>query len=181
MNHPLQCRCGSLKGHVIDPKRVNRCVCYCRDCQAFAHFLGRPDEILDAKGGSEIIQTIPANVIFTQGQETLACVRLTQNGLLRWYASCCNTPIGNNVANFKVSFIGLVHNCVQGAETSLDDTFGPIRNVGQHQEREGRHGTELRRSRLRNVADHGDAGARAARRQLQNTLPSSPSPARPPS
>jgi Family of unknown function (DUF6151) len=124
MNHPLQCRCGTLKGYVSHSASVNRCVCYCSDCQAFAHFLGRPSEILDAQGGTDVIQTRPANVTFTQGQETLACMRLTEKGLLRWYAACCNTPIGNTLSNFRVSFVGLVHSCLQG---SLDASFGPVR------------------------------------------------------
>ena len=72
MDHPLQCRCGALKGHVSRTQAVNRCVCYCRDCQAFAHFLGRPADILDESGGTDVIQTRAANVAFTQGKETLA-------------------------------------------------------------------------------------------------------------
>jgi hypothetical protein len=127
MSHPLQCRCGTLKGYVTHPERVNRVVCYCRDCQAFAHFLGRANDILDAKGGSDVIQTIPANVTFTAGAESLACMRLTHKGLLRWYAKCCNTPIGNTVANYQLSFVGLVHSCLEGAGQSLDASFGPVR------------------------------------------------------
>src|SRR5271165_2181914 len=109
MNHLLKCRCGTLKGSVGQSARVNRCICYCRDCQAFAHFLGRADETLDAQGGTDIVQTLPATIAFTQGVDALACMRLTENGLLRWYSACCSTPIGNTLANYKISFIGLVH------------------------------------------------------------------------
>ncbi len=35
-------------------------------------------------------------------------MRLTPMGLLRWYAGCCNTPIGNMVSA-RVPFIGIVH------------------------------------------------------------------------
>jgi hypothetical protein len=127
MDHLLKCTCGTLKGIVSQPERVNRVVCYCRDCQAFAHFLGRAGEILDARGGTDVIQTLPANVIFTEGQQVLACMRLTGKGLLRWYAKCCNTPIGNTLADFRISFIGLIHTCLQDANRSLDDSFGPVR------------------------------------------------------
>ncbi len=113
VKHPLQCRCGTIKGFVFDPQRANRAVCYCRDCQAFAYFLEKADEILDERGGSEVIQVLPRNVSFTQGTEALACMRLTGKGLLRWYARCCNTPIGNTLDNFKISFIGLVHSCLE--------------------------------------------------------------------
>ncbi len=127
MNHPLQCRCGTLKGYVTQPGSVNRAVCYCRDCQAFAHFLGRADEILDAKGGTDVVQTTPARLTLTQGREMLACMRLTEKGLVRWYAKCCNTPLGNTLGNFKVSFVGLIHSCLENGVGSLDDSFGPIR------------------------------------------------------
>src|SRR5258707_12477558 len=89
MNHPLQCRCGALKGYVAHSAGVNRCVCYCSDCQAVAHFLGRPSEILDGQGGTEVIQTRPANVSFTQSQQALDSMRLTEKGLFRWYTARC--------------------------------------------------------------------------------------------
>lgn len=127
MNHPIQCTCGILKGTVNQTEGVNRGVCYCADCQAFAHFLGRNNEILDDLGGTNIIQTLPKNINFTEGTENLACMRLTENGLLRWYTTCCNTPIGNTPSSFKTSFVGLVHICLGPAEGALDDSFGPIR------------------------------------------------------
>jgi hypothetical protein len=127
MEHPLRCRCGTIKGLVKDPRSANRALCYCKDCQAFAHFLGQQKEILDAQGGTDVIQILPKNLAFTQGIEALACIRLTDKGMIRWYASCCNTPIGNTLPNFKISFIGLVHNCLENSETTLQDSFGPIR------------------------------------------------------
>jgi Family of unknown function (DUF6151) len=102
-------------------------VCYCRDCQAFARFLGRTHEILDDMGGSDVIQTVPANVTITAGHEVLACMRLTEKGLLRWYAKCCNTPVGNTVSNYRISFIGLIHTCLESSDKSLDESFGPVR------------------------------------------------------
>jgi len=127
MNHPLQCRCGTLQGYVARSSGVNRCVCYCRDCQAFAHFLGHAGEILDGDGGTDVIQTRAANVTFTQGQDALACMRLTPNGLLRWYAACCDTPVGNTLASSKISFVGLVHNCLESGGPALAESFGPVR------------------------------------------------------
>jgi hypothetical protein len=74
-----------------------------------------------------VIQTIPANVAFTVGTEALACMRLSEKGLLHWYTMCCNPPIGNTVANYRVSFIGLVHSCLDSTGESLDASFGPVR------------------------------------------------------
>src|ERR1700761_5845308 len=101
MNHPLRCSCGKLQGHVSHPGRAGRGVCYCRDCRAFAHFLGRPGDILDAQGGTDVMATLPSYVTFTQGKDKLACMSLSERGMLRWYASCCNTPIGNTMRNIK--------------------------------------------------------------------------------
>jgi hypothetical protein len=129
MPHPLQCRCGTVKGFVADVRSTHRALCYCKDCQAFAHFLKRPAEILDARGGSDVIQTQQKNVTFTQGTEALACMRLTDRGLLRWYAACCNTPIGNTLPGFKLSFVGLVHSCLANPNQSLQDSFGAVRAV----------------------------------------------------
>lgn len=127
MTHSILCSCGKIKGILNRNEDVNRCVCYCADCQAFARFLKRENEILDEMGGTSIIQTIPANITFTEGIENLACMRLTANGLLRWYAACCHTPIGNTPPNPDISFIGLIHNCLSIERNSLDQSFGPIR------------------------------------------------------
>jgi hypothetical protein len=126
MVHPLQCRCGTLRGSVAEPRSANRAVCYCKDCQAFAHFLGRTNDVLDERGGSEVIQVLPKNVTVTQGIEKLASIRLTPKGLVRWYAGCCNTPVGNTLATPTFSFIGLVHTCLEKADVSLDEAFGPV-------------------------------------------------------
>jgi len=125
--HALKCACGTVRGSVGQPELANRAICYCRDCQAFAHFLGRPGEILDARGGSDVIQILPQHLTFTQGIESVTCMRLTPNGLVRWHTSCCRTPIGNTLANPKLAFIGLLHNCLESAERSLDQSFGPVR------------------------------------------------------
>jgi Family of unknown function (DUF6151) len=127
MSHALSCRCGTLKGIVGNASRANHCVCYCKDCQAFARFLGREAEILDAQGGTAVIQTFPANVSFTAGREALACMRLSERGLLRWYSSCCNTPVGNTLANYRVSFVSLIHSCLETTGQSVDHAFGPVR------------------------------------------------------
>jgi uncharacterized protein DUF6151 len=128
VSHPLQCRCGAVKGSLADAGKANHVVCYCRDCQAFAHFLGEADAILDERGGSDIIQVLPKRVTFSQGADKLACMRLTGKGMLRWYASCCRTPIGNTLATPKLAFIGLLHTCLEaGGGPSLRDAFGPVR------------------------------------------------------
>jgi hypothetical protein len=118
----LRCRCGEVRGTVKDasPRTVNRIVCYCDDCQAFAHQLGRAD-LLNAKGGSDIVQFAPANLSFTQGHHRIVGLRLKPNGLYRWYASCCNTPVGNTLTP-RIPFVGLLVPAFN--ESRLDDAVG---------------------------------------------------------
>ena len=129
MKHSIKCRCGAVSGTLFKPESANRCVCYCKDCQAFARFLGNESDILDQDGGSDIIQTDPSNVTFHSGKEHLACMRLSEKGLLRWYASCCNTPIGNTPPSMNLPFVGLVHNCLDDGGVLPEDVFGPVKTV----------------------------------------------------
>ena len=126
--YPLRCQCGTVRGVLAHLEKANRVVCYCHDCQAFPHVLGQASRVLDARGGSEIIQVLPKNLTFLQGAEALACLRLTPKGLLRWHSACCRTPIGNTLATGKMSFIGLVHSCLDDDGGSRDEAFGPVRS-----------------------------------------------------
>jgi hypothetical protein len=122
----LSCRCGAVRAiaHGVAPSAGNHCVCLCDDCQAFAKFLGRAGDVLDPNGGTDIFQLSQACIEITQGSERIACVRLSQKGLARWYASCCNTPIGNTLATPGVPFIGLIRAFIP---EPAGDALGPIR------------------------------------------------------
>jgi Family of unknown function (DUF6151) len=124
---PLRCACGQVKGHLESPHRAGRATCYCHDCQAFARFLGRPEATLNALGGTDIVATSPRFVRFTAGTDRLQCMSLGPRGLLRSYAGCCRTPIGNTPRNPKMSYVGLVHNCLAGSPAEKDAAFGPAR------------------------------------------------------
>lgn len=125
LSFPLRCACGRLEGHVTATHRAGRAICYCRDCQAFARFLSAPEAMFDALGGTDIIATAPRFVQFTAGTEQLQCMSLGPRGLLRWYSGCCRTPIGNMPRNPKLSYVGLVHNCLVGLPAAKDAAFGP--------------------------------------------------------
>jgi hypothetical protein len=51
---------------------------------------------------------------------------LSPEGTLRWYTSCCKTPIGNTPRDYKVSHVGLIHSCLNADGASLDSSFGPV-------------------------------------------------------
>lgn len=123
--HPLSCRCGALRGHVEGSGGSNRMLCYCQDCQAFARFLGRADIVLDAQGGSDIVQLAPHRIHIDRGAEQLAVMRLSDKGMLRWYAACCRTPVGNTMAGPGFPFTGLLVQCLDTAP--VEPAFGPVR------------------------------------------------------
>ena len=126
---PLACRCGKVRGQAlgVTPSSVNRVVCHCDDCQAFATWLGDTSDVLDDHAGTDIAQVPPARVKITEGHEHLALMRLSPKGLFRWYASCCRTPIGNSMTKPGMAFVGLVHTFVDHSEHDRDTVMGPPR------------------------------------------------------
>src|SRR3546814_16973924 len=108
MSIGFQCRCGSLRGEIEPRHAFLRARCYCLDCQAFAHALGRGHETLGGQGGSDVVAMLPAGLRFTAGSEHLACLSLSPQGLLRWHASCCNTAIANTPRNPKFPYVGVL-------------------------------------------------------------------------
>lgn len=125
----LQCRCGEVRGRLRDasPESTNRAICYCSDCQAYLHHLGRAD-LLDEHGGSDIVQVAPSTLAFTRGDQHVTAVRLTEKGIYRWYARCCKTPLGNTMKP-GVPFVGIVTELLRQAPGArpCDEVFGPPR------------------------------------------------------
>jgi len=107
----LRCRCGQVRGIArgVSPSLGFHFICYCKDCQAFARFLARAD-VLDAAGGTDIVQMPPGRLKITDGGDTLRCLRLHgRSKVLRWYADCCKTPIANTAASPRFPIVGLIH------------------------------------------------------------------------
>jgi hypothetical protein len=127
---PLKCKCGTLQGIADVPAshKGGRFVCLCDDCQAYAHYLGRAQDVLDANGGTDIFPIAPANIKITQGIENLKGCRLSDKGMYRWYAGCCKTPIGNTLASTKTPYVGVCSVIMNyPADNRLRDSeLGPV-------------------------------------------------------
>jgi hypothetical protein len=128
----LRCRCGAVQGRVgpVGAWTVNRVVCYCADCQAFARHLGRAD-LLDAKGGSDIAQVPPASMTIEKGRENLAMLRLREGGLYRCHSTCCATPIGNTPGP-AIPVIGLIAANLRAADGGAPDAILGAPSGGVH-------------------------------------------------
>jgi hypothetical protein len=105
----------------VEPRTVNRSICYCHDCRAFVHWLDR-DDLIDAHGGTEIIQLARARLAITEGADQLRCMRLSSKGLYRWYAACCRTPLGNTIP--WIPYVGVARSAFEGPRADDDSTFG---------------------------------------------------------
>lgn len=121
----FSCDCGKVRGAARNPRSLHgrRFVCMCDDCQTYAHFLGKTERILDANGGTEVLPIEPARLAFTTGFDQLRGVRLSEQGLFRWYADCCRSPIANSMDG-KFGYIGFVSERLKVEDR--DRAFGPI-------------------------------------------------------
>ncbi len=118
----LKCACGTVKGKTsaVSSKIGTRITCCCDDCQVFAQFLGQEGNVLDQYGGTDIFQIPVSFLTITEGKSEIACVRLSPKGMHRWYAKCCNTPIGNTFGAGG-PFIGIIHSFMDKSEMSEVD------------------------------------------------------------
>jgi hypothetical protein len=123
----LRCRCGHTRGvaGAVAPSAGVRFVCYCRHCQAFARFLGRPD-VLDAAGGTDIFHMAAGRMKLTAGTDAVRCLRFSAK-VFRWYAECCRTPMANTAAGPGFPAVALIHSFMDLAPdgASRDDVLGP--------------------------------------------------------
>jgi hypothetical protein len=111
----LGCRCDQIHGRItgVSPQTVNRVICYCDDCQAFLHHLGRAD-LLDEHGGSDLVQVAPASVRYDRGVNQIVGVRLG--------------PKGNTMATPALPFIGMPLEVFRGLDARRrDEVFGAPR------------------------------------------------------
>ena len=127
MKHLISCDCGIFQGEITDCTLGVRATCYCKDCQMFAAYLGKTDDVLDQVGGTEVVGLRHSTIRFINGAENIKCISLGSKGLLRWYTDCCKTAIGNTPRNFKVSHIGLIHNCIRGTSSDFEKSFGSVK------------------------------------------------------
>lgn len=121
----LRCACGKIHGVAEGVARSEgtRCVCYCGDCQAFARFLGR-DGVLDQWGGTDIWQMSPGRMRLEIEDDALRCVKLSAEGMHRWYCGECRTPIANTMTAI-IPFAGVVHSFMDLDPGAREELMGP--------------------------------------------------------
>jgi len=81
--------------------------------------------VLDPLGGTDIVAVDARNVRLASGTQGLACLSLSPQGLLRWYASCCSTPLANTTRDWKLPYMGMVHTCLREPQP-LEQSFPEV-------------------------------------------------------
>lgn len=117
----LTCACGATHWTIKSQADGRHLKCYCVDCRSFANHLGRADRHIE-EDGVRIFQTYPGNVAFTKGGENLAVLKLGPKGILRWYTSCCNTPVATTMAKAGLPFCGM-------SLPNDHPDFGPVKTM----------------------------------------------------
>ncbi len=121
-NTPLEftCSCGQLQGQIAfgAAHKGTHMECFCADCRAAELYFDQPDL---APGPVGLFQTMPHAITFTKGAEHLGLFRLSPRGTMRWYATCCNTPMFNTLRNPKLAFAGINTRALRDP-----DRIGPV-------------------------------------------------------
>lgn len=119
---PLEfsCACGQLQGQIADEAIAfgTHLVCYCRDCRATQLYFNQPDP---APGPVDLWQTTPDAFDIQKGADKLGLFRLGPRGAMRWFATCCNTPMFNTATTPKVPFA-----VIQVDRITSPDRLGPV-------------------------------------------------------
>jgi hypothetical protein len=119
------CACGTVVLKISVPRRTSgtHVTCYCKDCRAAAGYSGMRNLHTTPDQGVAIYQTTPDRIEFARGAEQLVIRRLSPNGLFRWYAGCCDTPMFNTLSKPSRPFVGVVIR--RDEQADVIDTIGP--------------------------------------------------------
>ena len=118
---PFDCDCGGISGYIdaVPPVGATHLACHCDDCLTAQVAMGQG---YPGKGGVALVQTSPDRIHFTRGHDRLALLRLSPNGLFRWYAGCCGVPLFNTAPRRGIPFASL-----HAARTASPEDLGPVR------------------------------------------------------
>lgn len=117
----VNCRCGKVHLTIQTGGPGKHLKCYCKYCQGFARHFGEGQRLLDTRGGTSVFQLSPHRVEIAKGTDELAWFKLSEKGVMRWYANCCGTPLLNTLETPKLPLISLLTGNVHGVE------LGPVK------------------------------------------------------
>ncbi len=123
------CECGAVAGEIEKATTAegDHVVCHCTDCRDLVRHFGQETRMLDAHGGTALYQSRCARMRIDRGRDRLAGLHMTEGPTLRWYATCCDTPLFNTYRNGRIPYVTtLLANCDAAARTSLGEPLGHL-------------------------------------------------------
>lgn len=125
----IACDCKKVTGQLanVSPHTVSRAVCYCAFCRAFHDYLGGTQSRLTT-GGVDVFNISPKNVSLDTGSEQLSCVQLSKKGAIRYFSSCCHTPLFTTTPNPKIAMLSVSPVAVPELQNAdkRDQIIGPV-------------------------------------------------------
>jgi hypothetical protein len=112
------CRCGKVELRVT-PGRVRNVTCYCNHCRHFAEEYGEGDT-LDEGGGVPMLVTTNDAISVVSGGDLMVAMHYSEKGPLRWYTSCCGTPVAITAGVARTPYMS-----VHAARLEPSDKLGP--------------------------------------------------------
>ncbi|MCM0000215.1 MAG: DUF6151 family protein [Erythrobacter sp.] len=112
------CDCGAVAVRIALPAPVDgECVvCHCSDCRDFVRLCGKADRMAGPLGGLALFNFRGSRLEIVQGRERMASLHMTDKPVLRWFASCCQTPLFNSFANNRVPFLDICIPAIRNPE-----------------------------------------------------------------
>lgn len=114
----VSCQCGQFQAQLQPARMPLLALCYCADCQRYAHYFAAPEQLLDGQNfdfqsgarqmGAAVMIIQPPQLRISQGAAQLRCLQQRAKGAWRWYAACCNTPILNMAAHPHTHHLALL-------------------------------------------------------------------------
>ena len=123
------CACGAVAGEIerATPAEGDHVVCHCSDCRDLVRLLGKEARILDAHGGTALYQSRCARMRFDRGRDKLAGLHMTDAPTLRWFTTCCDTPLFNTYRNGRIPYLTtLLANCDPHGRKRLGEPLGHL-------------------------------------------------------
>lgn len=126
---PFSCRCGAVTGVIehATAAQGDHIVCHCTDCRDLVRHFGQEDRILDEHDGTALYQSRCARMRIHQGKDKFAGLHMTNGPTLRWYASCCGTPMFNTYKNARIPYVTtILANCDAEGRKRLGEPLGHL-------------------------------------------------------
>lgn len=94
------CRCSAFRGHIRAQPKATYVQCFCDTCRKVHAHLTQ-----ETVSEVHLLLSVPDALQIDAGQDKLAALTASGKGPIRWFTSCCNTPVANTLRSAKLPFM----------------------------------------------------------------------------